>query len=134
MTVKLLGLPPRQLGLRTLFRLVAADMTLTTDQVFVKLFAGSRYVVTDVVGQRISGAFGVACSGGIYTGAAKTGLVLLSAAQTWAALTGADTAQFAAMSNVLQTSVFTATPLLSLTTGNTGALVADILICGIVVD
>ena len=134
MAVKSLGTEYRQLGQRTLFRITAANMAIATDQSFTKLFDGTRYIVTDVVGQRISGAFLTACAGGIYTGAGKTGLILLAAAQSWASLTGADTAQVATLANLLQTSVMTATPILSLTTGNAQALVADILICGVVVD
>lgn len=119
---------------QTLFVLRGADMTLTTDQAFSKLFAGTNYIITQVIGLRKTGAFGVACTGGIYTGAAKAGTALVAAAQVWSALTGASTAQPATLANILQTTVASATPNLSLTVGNTGALTADIFIVGVVVD
>lgn len=125
---------PQQYGQQTLFVLRAADMTLTTDQAFTKLFSGTKYVITNLTAVQKSGAFGVACLGGIYTGAAKTGDALCAAAQSWGALTGASTAAVATLANLLQTKVETATPFLSLTTGNTGALSADVFISGVIVD
>ena len=119
---------------QTLFVLRGADMTLTTDQVFTKLCGFTNYVVTNIVGVRKTGAFGTACLGGVYTAASKGGSALLAATQIWAALTGAGTAQAATLANILQTVAASATPILSLTTGNTGALTADIFIQGIVTD
>lgn len=117
-----------------LYVLRNADMTLTTDQTFTKQFGGSNYIVTGIYGKRISGAFGTACLGGIYDTAAKGGNALVAATQTWATLTGAGTAQTGTLAAIALTVISTATPILSLTTGNTGALVADIFIFGICVD
>ena len=117
-----------------LFVLRSADMTLTSDQAFTKAFTGTNYIVTNIFGVLKSGAFGVACVGGIFTGAAKAGDAILAAAQSWASLSGAGTAAVAALANLLVTKVESATPNLSLTTGNTGALTADIFIVGVVVD
>ena len=128
-----LGLPTSQIEQR-LFVLRNADMTITTDQVFTKLFQGTNYVITNAIAVWKSGAFAVACLGGCYTGAGKTGDIILAAAQSWAPLTGTNTAAVATIANLLQTKIESATPFLSLTTGNTGALTADLFIIGIVVD
>lgn len=117
----------------TLFVLRAADMTLTSDQAFTKIGAFTSYVVTGVVATRKSGALGVACAGGIYSAATKGGDAIIAAAQSWAGLTGALTAVIAAVANLIGKAE-TATPILSLTTGNTGALTADIFITGTIVD
>lgn len=119
---------------QTLFVLRNANMTLATDQAFSKLFSGTSYVVSGVFAVCKTGAFGVACIGGVYTGAGKTGDALLAAAQSFAGLTAAGTVASAPLANVLQTKSSTATPFLSLTTGNTGALTADLFVTGIVVD
>lgn len=117
-----------------LFVLRNADLTLTTDQAFVKQFGGSAYIVTGIYGKRISGAFGAACLGGIYDTASKGGNALVAATQTWATLTGVATAQTATLATIATTMISTASPFLSLTTGNTGALVADLFIFGVCVD
>ena len=90
--------------------------------------------MTNVIAIRKSGAFGTACIGGIYSAATKGGDAIVAATQSWAALTGAGTAVAATIANLLQTKVETATPNLSLTTGNTGALTADFFILGVCVD
>ena len=133
MTRALLGLPVSQIEQR-LFVLRNADMTLTTDQPYTKLFQGTNYLITNVFAVWKTGAFGVACVGGCYTAAGKTGDIVLAATQSWSPLTGTGTAAVATLANVLQTKIETATPFLSLTTGNTGALTADLFIVGIVVD
>lgn len=128
--------PPMPAGQveQRLFVLRSADMTLTTDQAFTKSFTGNNYIVTNIISVLKTGAFGIACVGGIYTGAGKTGDAVLAATQSWATLTGAGTSAIANLANLLQVKVETATPNLSLTTGNTGALTADFFIIGVVVD
>lgn len=125
--------PPAANLTQTLFILRNADMTLTSDQAFTKFFQGTNYVVTGITAVRKSGAFGVACVGGIYTGSAKAGDVILSAAQAYVGLTGVGTVTMAPVANLISKSE-TATPNLSLTSGNTGALSADFFITGVVVD
>jgi len=125
---------PPQYGQQVLFMLRSADMTLTTDQAFSKVFGGTNYIITSILAVRKTGAFGVTCAGGIYSGAGKTGDALCAAVQSWASLSGAGTSASATLTNLLQTKVQTATPNLALTTGNTGALTADIFIVGITVD
>lgn len=115
-----------------LFALRAADMTLTTDQAFAKQFNGTLWLPTHIVGNRVSGGFGVSCLGGLYTGAAKAGLAIVAATQTWAALTGALTSVLATIA--LASIQNSASLNLSLTTGNTGALGADLFVYGIILD
>lgn len=127
-----------------LFVLASADMGVTTDQTFTKLMVGTNYVITGVIFRRTSGAFNTACAGGIYTAATKGGTALVAAGQSYANLTGANklvivntvtnSANFATANT---TDAQTATPILSLTTANTGGtgtLVASIGIFGYVVD
>lgn len=119
---------------QTLFILRGADMTIATDQAFTKVFPGTKYVVYNVVGVRKTGAFGTACLGGIYDAASKGGNALVAATQTWAGMSGANTCQEAVLAAIANTTVETATPFLSLTTANTGALTGDLFISGICVD
>lgn len=115
-----------------LFVIRAANMTLTTDQAFTKMFAGTLWIPQFIYANRISGAFGVACVGGIYNTTAKGGTAMVAAAQVWSALTGSLTSVTATLATtVIQN---TSTPYLSLTTGNTGALTADLFIFGSCLD
>jgi hypothetical protein len=132
MTMKA-GAQPVQANSGLLFILRNADMTLTTDQVFTKVGSFSKYVVTNVVASYKTGAFGVACAGGIYSAATKGGDAILAAVQSWATLTGAGTVATAVLANLIA-KFETATPILNLTTGNTGALTCDIFIYGAIVD
>lgn len=127
------GQPVSSVVPNTLFVLRNADMTLTTDQAFTKIGTFTNYVVTGVIANRKTGALGVACAGGIYSAAAKGGDAILAAAQSWAGLTGALTAVIATVANLIGKPE-TATPILSLTTGNTGALTADLFVTGSIVD
>lgn len=117
-----------------LFVLRNADMTLTTDQQFTKWFEGTNYSITDIRARRVSGGASVACLGGIYTAASKGGSALVAATQSWLGLSGAGKISRATLEALVDTDAQTATPYLSLTTGNTGALVADIFIYGIILD
>ena len=128
-----LSIAPNNLQ-QLLFVKRGADMTLTTDQAFTKIFAGTTYQIQSVSAVRKTGAFGVACIGGIYDSAAKAGNALIAAAQVWSALTGANTVQSATLAAIAGTIASTATPILSLTTGNTGTLTADIFIWGVALD
>lgn len=134
MTIIAVSAPIVQAAAQTLFIARDVDMTLTTDQAFTQVFTGTRYLVTRVLGFRKTGAYGVACLGGIYTAAAKGGVALLDATQSWADLTGALTVQQASILKILGTGINSALPILSLTTGNTGALTATIVMHGICVD
>lgn len=111
------------------------NMTLTTDQALSKMAAGTNYVVTKVVAVRKTGAFGTACAGGVYTATAKGGSALVAAGQSYANLTGAGKIVDATVAAVNGTDAQSAATLyLSLTTGNTGALTADVFVYGTIID
>jgi hypothetical protein len=118
--------------LQLLFYLPQADMTATTDQTTYQVFSGTLYIPKYIDVLRRSGAFGTACAGGIYTAASKGGSAIVAAGQSYAALTGANKTVPAAIA--ITDTVFSAIPILSLTTGNTGALRADVYIWGVCVD
>lgn len=128
------GAPNANMNAQFLFILRSADMTLTTDQAFTKQGNFTNYIVTGVVTKRVSGAYGTACLGGIYTAASKGGDALVAATQTYVNLSGANTSQVATMAAVALTKVQTATPFLALSTGNIGALTADIFVYGVILD
>lgn len=105
-------------------------MQSTSDQAFSRVYAGTKYVVTDVIARRASGGTSVVCAGGIYDTAAKGGNALIGVAQSWVALTGALKIVRATLAALLSTDILSNTPILSLTTGSTAAATADIFIYG----
>lgn len=124
------GLTPATSG--AIAKITGANMTLTTDQLFTWLIpTPSLYIPRRILATRASGAFGVACAGGLYTGAGKTGVNVVLAVQSWAALTGANTYVDASIIALATTNILISPTLyLALTTGNTGALTADIYLWG----
>jgi hypothetical protein len=116
-----------------LFVKYAADMTVTTDQSFVRVAGFTNWIPTYIVAIRASGAFGTACAGGIYTAAGGGGTAIVAAGQSWANLTGSGKIVIATL-NAGTTDAFTATPILTLTTGNTGALTANLYVFGLILD
>lgn len=104
-------------------------MQLTSDQPLTKVYDGTSYLVTDIIARQRSGACSVLCAGGIYDGAGKTGNAIVSAVQSWVALAG-GVIVYGALAGLVQTTLLTATPILSLTTGSTAACIADIFIFG----
>lgn len=117
-----------------LFVLRAANMAVTTDQPFTKMFAGSLYDPQSgtTIANCKSGAFNTACQGGVYTGAGKTGTQIISSTQSWAGLTAVNAQVHPAI--IANNSTLTALPILSLTTANSAALTADIFIFGACLD
>jgi hypothetical protein len=109
-------------------KLVGADFNVTTDQV-IPINNSIRYRIRriSVLGASLSLTTAV---GGFYTGAAKTGLVLVANTQTYSALTAANLAEdmtLALPNNVIPA----ATPLyLSLTTAQGAAATADVYVYG----
>ncbi len=116
-----------------LFVLRGADMHITTDQAFTKVFGGTNYVVTSVIAARKTGGASVTCAGGIYTAAAKGGDALVAATQSWVTL-GANIIVNAVLATVAGTAIESATPILTLTTGSTAACTADVFIFGVCID
>lgn len=118
---------------QTLFVLRSADFQLVTDQQFTKLFAGTNYQITNIIATRKTGGASVACAGGIYSAASKAGNALVAAAQNWVTL-AANVNVVATLAAVASTALCNTTPFLSLTTGSTAAITADVFIVGYVID
>ena len=112
-----------------LFKLAGANMQLTTDQVFAKLFGGSAYLITAIIARQRSGGASVACLGGVYDGAGKTGNIIIAATQSWVTLASGIIVS-GALAALTTTSLLTAAPILSLTTGSTAACTADVYVFG----
>ncbi len=123
---------PPQWTMQRLFQLLGANMQLTTDQQFTKLFGGTLWDPYFIVADWQSGAFNTACAGGMFTGANKTGSAIVPVGQSYSALTGATTQQNCTVQASAVT--FSVTPYLSLTTGNAAALTCNIYIYGACFD
>lgn len=126
----LAGLSSQASVQQLLFKLTAANFQLTTDQAFTKFYSGTNYSPQLIIARQRSGAASIACAGGIYDAAAKGGNTLVAAAQSWVTLASGVivTATLAALD---LTTLFTNTPFLSLTTGSTAAITADVYIYGV---
>lgn len=119
---------------RLLFRLIGANMNSTADQVFTKVGTFNSYLVSIGGGAfaRVTNASVnlTTAAGGVYDTAAKGGNALVASGATYATLTGATLgANLTATSAAL--GVLTATPILSLTTGQGSAATADFYIYGV---
>ena len=111
----------------------AKNFQSTADQALNKVFAGTAYIVTDVIARCKSGGATVACAGGIYTAAAKGGNLPVAAGQSWLGLGAVDNQVTATVAQLA--SVQTAAQLfLSLTTGSTAAVTGDVFVYGVIVD
>lgn len=104
----------------------------TADQTLTKAFGGTNFVVTHVVAKRVSGAASVACAGGIYDAAAKGGNAIVAAAQSWVTLAASVIVQATVATLTAQLSASTIN--LSLTTGSTAAVTADVFVFGYCID
>lgn len=111
----------------------SADMQSTADQAFTKVFTGTNYAVTNVLAARKTGAASVVCAGGVYTAASKGGDALVGVAQSWVSLASGVMVS-ATLAALVLTTIESATPYLSLTTGSTAACTADLFIFGFVID
>jgi hypothetical protein len=120
---------PQYAGPILLFALSSANFQLTTDQLFSRVFSGVNYAVTGVVARRRSGAASVTCTGGIYDAAAKGGNAIVAATQSWVTL-ASGVIVAATLAALTGTTLLANTPVLSLTTGSTAAILADVFIFG----
>lgn len=112
-----------------LFVALSVNFQLTTDQTLFKIHTGTQYLITTLAAVCRTGGATVACTGGVYTAAAKGGTAIVSAAQSWLGMTAADVGVIATVA----VPVSSATPLiLSLTSGSTAAVTADVYVYGIV--
>ena len=127
-------MPDYHASSRLLFIVRGADFQSTADQAFLKCGTFTTYTVDRVIGRRVSGGASVACTGGIYTGASKTGNQLVASTQSWLGMSGASKIQDATLAAIVATDTHTATPILSLTVGSTAAVTADVYIFGLILD
>lgn len=116
-----------------LFVLRVANMQSTADQQFTKVFGGTNYVVTNIIGARKTGAASVVCAGGIYTAASKGGDAIVGVSQSWVTLASGVMVS-ATLAGLVLTTIESATPYLSLTTGSSAACTADVFIFGLCID
>lgn len=125
-----------------LFCLRGADMQSVADQALSAVALNhnannsrpfTKFKITDVFAVQNTGATSVACTGGIYTAAAKAGTAVVGAGQSWLGLTGADTCVKPTSgydANILTLPLGASALFLSLTTGSTAACTADIYVFG----
>lgn len=125
---------PAPAAAQPIFILRGANFQSTADQAFTKMGGFTNYLITSVIARRVSGGATVACAGGIYTAASKAGNALVATAQSWIGLSGAGKTASATIAAIALTDVATATPILSLTTGSTAAVTADVYIFGAALD
>lgn len=117
-----------------LFTCRGANLQLTTDQIFEKVGGFTNYKITSVESICKSGGATVACVGGIYTGPGKTGNVEVAATQSWLGLTAPGKTTLVTLGALIATDIQTSTPILSMTTGSTAAVIVDIFVFGLVMD
>jgi hypothetical protein len=126
------GLPASLLG-----QLIAVgrglNFQLTTDQPLARVFNGVSWAPSLVIARQRSGAASVACAGGLYDTAAKGGNAIVAVAQSWVTL-AAGVIVSVPVANLLQTALLSNTPILSLTTGSTAAVTADVFVYGFSLD
>lgn len=101
-------------------------MNTTADQAFTKAFSFTNYVITAIYAINASASLSLA-AGGIYTAAAKGGTPIVAAVQVYSGLTTATKVLTLTLANTDQQ---TATPILSLTTGQGAAATADFIVTG----
>ena len=112
-----------------LFQLLSANFQSTADQPFTQIYSGTAFAISAIVCRQRTGAATVACVGGIYDGSNKSGNILVAATQSWLTL-GAGVMVIAGLAALTANTILTAAPILSLTTGSTGACTGDLFIYG----
>jgi len=128
------GLVEEARQITRLFTAKAANFQSTADQPLAKHGNFNSYRITGVTAVARSGGATVACAGGIYTAATKGGTALVAAGQSWLGLSATGKMTDATLAVVNNTDVQTATPILSLTTGSTAAVTADVFVYGYIMD
>jgi hypothetical protein len=124
------SVPVTQIGKSgVLFTLLGANMNSTADQALSKAYAFSAFVIDKIIVTNASTSITTAV-GGFYGAASKGAPILVSAAQTYAALTASDiilnpTLQAVAQRRMTGSSVF-----FSLTTAQGVSATADIYVMG----
>lgn len=111
----------------------ALDFQSTADQALAKMFGGTNYRITDIIAVRKTGGASVLCAGGIYDAATKGGNAIVATAQSWVTLAvGVNVVP--SLAALVATAALSSTLFLSLTTGSTAAITADIFVMGYIID
>jgi len=115
--------------MQVLYRLTSANMNTTADQAWTKLHSGTAYTINAIRGRNgsidLTGAIG-----GIYTGAGKTGIVLVLASQAYSAFTASTKgANLSSLTNEALARL-TADPIFALSTARGLAATMDLEIIG----
>jgi hypothetical protein len=129
MGVRASGGVPGQLTQQLLFKLTSANFQSTSDQTFTRIYGGTSFFIGSIVARQRTGGASVACAGGVYDGAGKTGNIIVAAAQSWVTL-ASGVIVTATLGAPATTILLTNTPILSLTTGSTAAITGDVYIYG----
>lgn len=120
---------------KLIFQLTGANLCLTTDQLFEARQSGyTSYTILEIIAKVASGGATGTCAGRICTGANKTGNILVAATQNWVTLSATNKILKPTLAALNNTDAQTASPILSLTTGSTGAVTADIFIYGVLFE
>lgn len=114
---------------QVLFSLAAGDMNITTDQLFVRSWEFTDYLIEEIRCNDASISLTTA-AGGIYQAASKAGNALVASGQVYSAL-DANTKGIALTLTAFALDKLSATPILSLTTGQGAAATAAFRIIGI---
>ena len=109
------------------------DFQSTADQLFSRCFEGMKAMVTDVIAVQVSGAASIACMGGVYSTVGKGGNAVVPSTQSWVTLAD-GVPVYAALAAIALTSFTGDTLYLTLTTGSTGAIIADVFVFGVILD
>lgn len=123
------GAPPSLKTSRVLFSLIGADMGVTTDQALVKEFDFAAFVIDKILVTNASTSLTTAV-GGVYGAPSKAAPILVSAAQTYAALTATDSVLNPSLTSAALKRMTGAAIYLSLTTAQGTPATADIYIMG----
>lgn len=114
---------------QVLFSIANANMNIATDQPFIKRWGFTNYIIEEI---RIRDADGTCATavGGIYTGAGKTGTILVAAAQAYTQVSGVGLGLVLTLT-AAALAVQTTTPIFALTTPQGAARIANLEIIGI---
>ncbi len=123
--------PIQQKGIyTTLFRLIGANANTTADQQLVALFPFSSYLIDRFIITNASISLTNA-AGGIYTGTAKSGSVMVAASQRYSALTTPQNILFPILGKAGQNTISAPNLYLALTTPQGAPATVDIFAMGV---
>ena len=114
-------------------KLIGANLNSTADQqVPIALRGNTKYIIRKIVVTNVSTTLAVSLvAGGLYSGASKSGVTIVAAAQVYTALTGSTKYLDLTIATGALTDILSANPVFfSLTTAHGSAATADIYVFG----